>query len=119
MILAIRTDQPMATIQFGDRVKTWEAGRQLSQQLLPEIKKLVGNWTKVSGIVVFAGPGSFTGLRIGITVANALAYGLKVPIVGSSGESWIKEGSLRLESGDDDHQVTPVYGSEPNITKPR
>lgn len=119
MILAIRTDQPNASIQFGDDNKTWEAGRQLSQQLLPEIKKIVGDWSRVSGVVVFQGPGSFTGLRIGITVANALAAGLGLPIVGAAGDDWLAEGTKRLQAGGSDGQVVPIYGAEPNISKPK
>lgn len=118
MILAIRTDQPQATIQFGDKTKTWLAGRKLSQELLPEIKSLVGDYAKLTGIVVFQGPGSFTGLRIGITVANTLAHGLNIPIVAAEGDDWIKQGASRLTRGDNDGQVMPHYGAEPNITKP-
>lgn len=119
MILAIRTDQPEATIRFGDQTKTWLAGRKLSQELLPAIKKLVGDWSKITGIVVFEGPGSFTGLRIGITVANTLGYGLNVPIVGTEGADWMASGANRLASSENDHEITPVYGAQPNISKPR
>lgn len=36
--------------------------------------------TDISGIGVCNGPGSFTGLRIGVCLANALSYGLSVPL---------------------------------------
>ena len=36
----------------------------------------------ISEIKINAGPGSFTGLRVGITIANALSFALKVPVNG-------------------------------------
>ncbi len=77
------------------------------------------DWPDVSGIIVFEGPGSFTGLRIGITVANTLAYGQGVPIVGAQGEDWIAKGLAQLAAGHNDTQVLPHYGAEAHITKPK
>ncbi len=37
--------------------------------------------TEIKGIAVFVGPGSFTGLRVGITYANTLSYAKKIPII--------------------------------------
>ncbi len=126
MILAIRTDSPEAyIILLGDDAniaseKKWPAGRQLADQLLEEIKTLIkGDWQSLTGLIVFTGPGSFTGLRIGITVANTIAYGQKMPIVGTSGEDWLKEGVLLLAEGVDHKVVLPEYGAEPNITPPK
>jgi tRNA threonylcarbamoyladenosine biosynthesis protein TsaB len=50
-------------------------------QLLLNIKSSIGN---VSGISVVTGPGSYTGIRVGVATANALSYSLKVPIVGDN-----------------------------------
>lgn len=39
---------------------------------------------QVEGIALALGPGSFTGLRIGVTTVKGLAYALRVPVVGVS-----------------------------------
>ena len=127
-ILTIRTDKPEAELGlFKDEQKlaysTWHAHRQLAETIHPRIKELLESQglslQAVEGIVVFLGPGSFTGLRIGISTANATAYGLKVPIIGSLGQDWIGQGIQRLRRGDNDEMVAPSYGAEPHITAPK
>ncbi len=54
-----------------------------SQVLLAEIEGCVeaaGGWTAIERIVVGIGPGSFTGLRIGIATARALSQARRIPI---------------------------------------
>lgn len=57
-----------------------------SEAVLPLIDKLLkkNNLTlkDLDGIDVFEGPGSFTGLRVGISVANALGFLLQIPVNG-------------------------------------
>ena len=129
MILALRTDSPTSELYLlesdGSKLARdiWEAGNNLSDELLSHIQALLksqgGDWQDVSGIVAYQGPGSFTGLRIGLTVANTLAYAQEVPIVGSKGEAWIEDGLTEIANQPAGAQVMPEYGKQANITKPR
>lgn len=107
----------------GQRSAEWEAGRQLAGGLLEflqtELEQSGTSWQDLKGIGIYSGPGSFTGLRIGHTVANTLADTLAIPIVGSKGEDWRSEALHRLASGQNDKIALPNYGGEANITKPR
>ena len=97
----------------------WEAGRALARGLLGFIQEKVGDVKNISGIGIMRGPGSFTGLRIGMAVANTLADGLGVPIVGETGDSWRESALGRLSSGEDDQVILPFYGGDAHITKPK
>jgi tRNA threonylcarbamoyladenosine biosynthesis protein TsaB len=126
LILTIRTDKPEAEIGLFDHqaqldYQSWQADRQLSNTLHRKIQAMLAakgkDFPDIGGIVCFQGPGSFTGLRIGITVADALAYGLQIPIVGGKGEEWINQGIQRLQDGGDDRIVQPHYGAPVHITQ--
>ena len=97
----------------------WVADRALARGLLGFIQEKVGDVKNISGIGIMRGPGSFTGLRIGMAVANTLADGLGVPIVGETGDSWRESALGRLSSGEDDQVILPFYGGDAHITKPK
>lgn len=69
-------------------VSTWAAGRTHGAQLLPAIGRLTGETnlrrSRIAGVIVGTGPGAFTGLRVGIATAKALAHELGIPIAGVS-----------------------------------
>jgi tRNA threonylcarbamoyl adenosine modification protein YeaZ len=58
-------------------------GRGHAERLVPMIADLLGNRTPTS-ILVDCGPGSFTGLRVGLAAAQGLAIGWGVPVAGYS-----------------------------------
>ena len=121
MKLTIRTEKPEAEIAIyvdGEKQDEvlWQAHRELSDTILIKIDEIVKkDLSQLSGIVVFKGPGSFTGLRIGMTVANSLAYSLGIPIVATGGEDWKSEGISRLNAGENEKIAMPEYGGEANI----
>ena len=73
------------------------AKEKTSQKLLPfidEILKKKGKTPKdITEIEVATGPGSFTGLRVGVAVANTLGWVLKIPV---NGEDILKKGSVDI-----------------------
>ncbi len=128
IILTIRTDKPEAELGLyndDDQLayETWLAHRQLAETLHSKIAALLKSQDKtladIGGIVAFQGPGSFTGLRIGLTVANALAYAQDIPVVATAYDDWIADGISYLANGETDRIVIPEYGGGANITMPR
>jgi len=69
----------------GEEFET-EARKEKSQKLLPfidEILKKKGKDMKdITEIEVNTGPGSYTGLRVGVSVANAIGWALNIPVNG-------------------------------------
>jgi tRNA threonylcarbamoyladenosine biosynthesis protein TsaB len=66
--------------------QTWDCGRDQSRQLLPAIDALLGQHSASKGdlraVFVCIGPGTYGGVRVGLSTAKGLAFGLDVPIVG-------------------------------------
>jgi tRNA threonylcarbamoyladenosine biosynthesis protein TsaB len=125
-ILTIRTDNPQAEIAiFDDETAlarhAWQAHYELAETLHAVTRDFLAErqltMNDIGGLIVYTGPGSFTGLRIGIAVANASAEAYKIPIVGQSGDDWEHQGALRLLHSENDSIVAPFYGSDPHITQ--
>lgn len=73
-------------VALDDKKVTEEAKKNKSQKLLTTIDKLLSetgkNLDDLTEIEVNPGPGSFTGLRVGLSVANALGWSLGIPVNG-------------------------------------
>ncbi len=127
MFLLLDTSTPVCKLTLIDDGKSytdsWQADRTLAQNLLKYLEEQLrmngADWDAVSGIGVMKGPGSFTGLRIGMTVLNTIADTKSVLIVGEMGDDWQEKAVRRLKNGENEQIVLPVYGREANITKPR
>ena len=67
---------------------TWRCGQNHTIELLPRLADLLSltnlSLQSISGIMVAKGPGSFNGLRVGISTAKGLAFSLGIPVVGIS-----------------------------------
>lgn len=94
MILQIDTqDRKVITVSLKkDRevVKSLsEENEYGSQVLLPLIIKLLPHrgWNILKGVEVDTGPGSFTGLKVGASVAQALGFALNIPVNGEINKS--------------------------------
>lgn len=91
MELAIDTSSNTAGVALsrsGDIVAalTWQTARNHTAELLPNLVCLLRQ-TKVEldsvgAIIVAKGPGSFNGLRVGISTAKGLASSLNIPLIG-------------------------------------
>ncbi len=93
MQLAIDTSTGMASIALVRDSEvlaelTWHCGRNHTVELLPRLTYLLNqaglNLQSASGVIVARGPGSFNGLRVGVSTAKGLAFSLGIPIVGVS-----------------------------------
>ncbi len=127
MILLLDTSTPVCKLTLVDddnrSEHEWRADRQLAKGLLAWLNERLNmsdkTWQDITAIGAFKGPGSFTGLRIGLTVLNTLADSLSVPIVAATGDTWQNDVLTRLRKGENDRVALPYYGSEAHITTPR
>lgn len=66
--------------------QSWLSGREQTTQLLPNVQRLMSlvgvTPESLTGVAVATGPGSFSGVRIGISTAKSMAYSLQIPIWG-------------------------------------
>ena len=91
LVLGIETSGPFCSVGLfgGDKVlaeRTVWGQKIHSVRLIPLIEGVLqdaGREPKdLEGIAVSSGPGSFTGLRIGLTTAKSLAHALDLPVAG-------------------------------------
>ena len=91
MLIAIDTATECASLALHDgyRVReeqTWESPRRHTVELLPRLvsalEQVELGVAHISGVAVARGPGSYTGLRVGMSVAKGLALARGVSLIG-------------------------------------
>lgn len=86
IIDTVSSEKVIVELKINNR--RYKAQRKIDQRkaqaVLPIIKTLLEkhkiSLSDIQNIKVNQGPGSFTGLRVGVSVANALSFALKIPV---------------------------------------
>jgi len=127
LLLAIDTATRRAVVVLGRRdgtivaIDAWDAGHRHGEELLGRLEALLATATghapvraalgRIDGVIVGTGPGAFTGLRVGIATAKALAVGLGIPLAGVAtatailAAAGVPEGALLLPAGPSDRTL--------------
>ncbi|MFM5471767.1 tRNA (adenosine(37)-N6)-threonylcarbamoyltransferase complex dimerization subunit type 1 TsaB [Aeromonas veronii] len=121
-ILAVdtATEACSAALLVGDKLfSRWEeAPRDHTRKILPMVQAVLEDagisLSDLDAIAFGRGPGSFTGVRIGISVAQGLAFGAGVPLIGISTLAAMAQGAYRLEGAEQvltaiDARMNEVY----------
>jgi tRNA threonylcarbamoyladenosine biosynthesis protein TsaB len=112
-ILAIDTSNwPLGVAVIEDGKLLGEINTHLAKnhslRLMPAIESLLGQLNiapkQLAGVAVAKGPGSYTGVRIGVTTAKTLAWSLGIPIIGISSLQVIAQNRL-----DFDGIIVPLF----------
>jgi tRNA threonylcarbamoyladenosine biosynthesis protein TsaB len=95
LTLSIETSTSVGSVSIVDSKQTdplhivfhqsWTRARSHAEALSPILEesiRTVGGWKSIGQIIVGIGPGSFTGIRVGLNAARAAAWSLKLPLIG-------------------------------------
>ena len=141
LIIAINTassaaerKSAIALIEMGKVLgeESWYSNRNESERILPGLDRLLKengkSWDDVGGVFVVKGPGSYTSLRVGITIANTIAWVRKIPMwttdlglmetVGHTSSMAFARtvSSLNFAQLEKTDCVEPLYAAPPKIT---
>jgi tRNA threonylcarbamoyladenosine biosynthesis protein TsaB len=131
MIVGLKTSSDVTEFSLFDSVASkkakavtsWESKRELSEQLLGRLTNFLHDnhldLEDLKGFIIFSGPGSFTSLRIGHTVLNALADSLGIPVAGAKDPGWQHSALNALKTARPGTPALPFYGAEAHITRPK
>lgn len=98
-----------ASVAFNENYKT----NAYLEKFLRHQKIKMSDLTK---IIVCSGPGSFTGIRVGVSLAQALGFALKIPVIAIS-KSKVPDDIRKLSNIKSGKSLVMNYGQKPNITR--
>ncbi len=109
MHIYLNTAEEITELRINEKQYHYSTKEGLAENIFcfieEKMKENDFTWSDITEIEFFTGPGSFTGLRIGAAVVNALADGLGIPIFDQNGRK---------------HKIVlPDYGRPAHITAPR
>jgi tRNA threonylcarbamoyladenosine biosynthesis protein TsaB len=111
LALDTSTEACSVALQYNDQRLTLDevCPQQHSKRILPMVQQLLAELglalNQLDGIVFGRGPGSFTGVRIGVGVTQGLAFGADLPVFGVSTLQAMAQAAVRL------HQATQVIAA--------
>jgi tRNA threonylcarbamoyl adenosine modification protein YeaZ len=128
LVLVIDTATTRALVALGHEdgtllaERSWIAGYRHGEELLPRIQGLFADeatgLSAVTAIVVGTGPGAFTGLRVGIATAKALAHARGVPIVGVGTAAALVAAATDVLATDATRAGATATGRTPVVVQP-
>lgn len=130
MYLLIRTDNPQAELYLANNseviaTKFWQAHKALASTIYTSISQFLKqnncDFKDLNGVACYVGSGSFTGIRIGATVANTIATATHVPALGVMPSEWLNLTLLHdnMQSAAVGSLVQPVYDRPATTTLPK
>ncbi|MCA1767429.1 MAG: tRNA (adenosine(37)-N6)-threonylcarbamoyltransferase complex dimerization subunit type 1 TsaB [Idiomarina sp.] len=100
------TENCSVALQWQDKLLTdaVESPREHSQRLLPFVEQVLQqaktNLSQLNGLVVGVGPGSFTGVRIGVSMAQGLAFSSELPVFAVSSLQALAQQAIRKHNAE-------------------
>jgi tRNA threonylcarbamoyl adenosine modification protein YeaZ len=120
LVLDTATRQPVVGLAESDGglvgQRRWQSEHRHGEELLQKIDEVLAGASATSedigGVIVGIGPGSFTGLRIGLATAKTIAYSRGVPIIGVSTTQALALAANAEEGGRSGFAVTLPAGAK-------
>jgi tRNA threonylcarbamoyladenosine biosynthesis protein TsaB len=119
LVLDTATRTPVVAIATANGTilaeRRWESRHRHGEELIARLDEVLtearANRRALTGVVVGTGPGSFTGLRIGLATAKTIAYALSVPTVGISSTRALALAAATADPGANKVTVTLAAGA--------
>jgi tRNA threonylcarbamoyl adenosine modification protein YeaZ len=101
--------------------KHWESNQNETELLLTDIDQMLKgsgvDKSSIKAVAINPGPGPYTGLRVGVSSANALAFALNVPAITLKNPKDVSELMNKLIPAEFTSPVIPIYNHPPRITE--